>query len=49
MQNLETLILWFQKWHEELGELSLGTQKYEKFYFDHSFYPKHRIFQQENS
>ena len=30
----ETLILWFQKWHEELGELSLEHSKSEKLHFD---------------
>ena len=25
--NLETLSLWFQEWHEELGKLSLKDSK----------------------
>ena len=30
----ETLDLWFQKWQEELGELSLEHSNSEKLYID---------------
>ena len=35
-----TLTLWFQKWHEELGELSLEQPKVWKFYIDGLFLSK---------
>ena len=31
------LILWFQKWHEELGEIFLEHSKSEKLYIDGLF------------
>ena len=41
MQNLRNLTLWFQKWHEELGELSwLGNPKVWKLYVDGLFFSK---------
>ena len=30
MQNLNSLTLWFRKWHEELGEISLKHLKFWK-------------------
>ena len=36
----QTLTLWFQKWHEELGELSLEHSKSEKMYIDGLFLSK---------
>ena len=36
----QTLTLWFQKWHEELGELSLEHSKSEKLYIDGLFLSK---------
>ena len=32
-----TLALWFQKWHEELGELSLECSLFKKLYIDGLF------------
>ena len=32
-----TLVLWFRKLHEELGQLSSGHSKVEKLYFDNFF------------
>ena len=37
---LKTLTLWFQKWHEELGELSLEHPKVWKLYIDGLFLSK---------
>ena len=49
MQSLNTPNVWFQKWHEELGELLLEHSNFEKLYFDEVFfYPKHIIFQLQN-
>ena len=36
----KTLGLWFQKWHEELGEFSLELSKSEKLYIDGIFLSK---------
>ena len=36
----KTLTLWFQKWHEELGELSLEHPKVWKLYIDGLFLSK---------
>ena len=36
----QTLILWFQNWHEESGELSLEYSKFEKWYIDGLFLSK---------
>ena len=36
----KTLTLWFQKWHEELGELSLKHSKSEQLYIDGLFLSK---------
>ena len=33
----QTLTLWFQKWHEELGRFLWDTQKSEKLYIDGLF------------
>ena len=33
----QTLTFWFQKWYEELGELSLEHAKSEKLYIDGLF------------
>ena len=33
----QTLTLWFQKWHEELGELSIELPKVWKLYIDGLF------------
>ena len=36
----KTLTLWFQKWMEDLGELSQSTEKPGKLYFDGLFLSK---------
>ena len=40
MQSLNTPNVWFQKWHEELGELLLEHSNFEKLYFDEFFLSK---------
>ena len=37
---MQTLTLWFQKWHEELGKLSLEHPKVWKLYIDGLFLSK---------
>ena len=40
--------MWFQKWHEELGELSCSAQKSEKMHIGGLFLSKGYLFQLEN-
>ena len=42
-----TLTMWFQKWYEELGELSPDHSKSEKLYI-HGLCQKHLMFQLKN-
>ena len=39
-EELSFMTLWFQKWHEKLGELSLDHPKSEKLYIDGLFLSK---------
>ena len=41
------LTMWFQKWYEELGELSPDHSKSEKLYID-GLCQKHLMFQLKN-
>ena len=43
-----TLTLWFQNWHEELGEFSLKHSKISKFLFQWALFVQSEMFQLEN-
>ena len=46
---MQKLTLWFQKRHEELGELSLEPWQVKSFTLMGSFCPKHKMLQLESS